>query len=75
MMCPSAFLPSWTQADRDGHANERVRGTDLKGLRSLRGALGDRFIAGIAFSTGARSYNYEDRIYVMPLDRLWRPIP
>lgn len=56
-------------------ANERVRGSDLKGLRTLRGALGNRFIAGIALSTGARSYNYEDRIYVMPVDRLWHPIP
>ena len=56
-------------------ANERVSGGDLKGLRTLRDALGDRFIAGVAFSAGARSYNYEDRIYVMPVDRLWRPIP
>lgn len=56
-------------------ANERVPGDDLKGLRTLRDALGERFIAGIALSTGTRSYNYEDRIYVMPVDRLWRPIP
>ncbi len=55
-------------------ANERVSGSDLKGLRALRGALGDRFIAGVAFSTGARSYSYDDRLYVMPVDRLWRPI-
>ncbi len=56
-------------------ANERVSGADLKGLRTLRNILGERFIAGVAFSTGARSYNYEDRIYVMPVDRLWRPVP
>jgi len=55
-------------------ANERVSGTDLKGLRKLRNALGDRFIAGVAFSTGLRSYTFEDRLHVMPLDRLWRPI-
>jgi uncharacterized protein len=56
-------------------ANERVAGQDLKGLRTLRDILGDRFIAGIAFSTGTRSYSYEDRVYVMPVDRLWRPVP
>lgn len=56
-------------------ANERVSGGDLKGLRTLRNVLRGRFIAGVAFSTGARSYNDEDRIYVMPIDRLWRPVP
>lgn len=56
-------------------ANERVSGSDLKGMRALRGTLGDRFIAGVAFSTGARSYTFEDRIHVMPVDRLWRTIP
>ena len=55
-------------------ANERVPGGDLNGLRKLRDALGERFIAGVAFSTGARSYTYEDRLHVMPIDRLWKPI-
>ncbi|NQW73405.1 MAG: DUF4143 domain-containing protein [Actinobacteria bacterium] len=54
-------------------ANERVPGSDLKGLRKLREALGDNFVAGVALSTGARSYTYEDRLHVMPIDRLWRP--
>lgn len=55
-------------------ANQRIPGSDFRGLRSLRDKLGDKFIAGVAFYTGARSYNYEDRLYVMPLDRLWRPV-
>jgi uncharacterized protein len=55
-------------------ANERVAGTDLKGLRKLRDALDDRFIAGVALSTGLRSFTYEDRIHVMPVDRLWTPV-
>jgi predicted AAA+ superfamily ATPase len=54
-------------------ANERVAGADLKGLRTLRDALGDRFIAGVALSTGLRSFTYEDRIHIMPIDRLWTP--
>lgn len=53
-------------------AGERVPGKDLNGLRKLREALGSRFIAGVAVSTGPRSYTYEDRIHVMPIDRLWR---
>lgn len=52
-------------------ANERVTGADLKGLRRLREALGDRLIAGVALSTGQRSFTYEDRIHIMPVDRLW----
>lgn len=55
-------------------ANERVAGSDFKGLRKLREALGSRFIAGIALSTGPRSYTYEDRLHVLPVDRLWRPV-
>ena len=50
---------------------ERVRGNDLKGMRKLREAIGDRFLAGVALSMGPRSYTYEDRLHVMPLDRLW----
>ncbi|MDR5699215.1 ATP-binding protein [Agromyces aerolatus] len=53
-------------------AAERVAGRDFKALRLLRDALGSRFIAGIALSTGRRSYSYEDRLHVMPIDRLWR---
>jgi predicted AAA+ superfamily ATPase len=54
-------------------ANERVAGADLKGLRTLRDTLGERFIAGVALSTGQRSFTYEDRIHIMPVDRLWTP--
>lgn len=55
-------------------AAQRVSGADLGGLRKLRDALGDRFAAGMAFSTGSRSYTCEDRLHVLPVDRLWRPI-
>ena len=52
-------------------ASERIPGKDFTGLRKLRKALGDRFVAGIALSTGTRSYTYEERLHVMPVDRLW----
>lgn len=55
-------------------ANERVAGKDLNGLRKLRDALGDRFTAGAVLSTGSRSYTFEDRLHVLPIDRLWRTI-
>jgi hypothetical protein len=55
-------------------ANERVFGADLKGLRVLRDALGDRLTAGVALSTGLRSFTYEDRIHIVPIDRLWTQI-
>ncbi len=55
-------------------ASERVPGKELGGLKKLRDALGPRFIAGVALSTGPRSYTFEDRIHVMPVERLWRPV-
>ena len=55
-------------------AHQRVSRSDLKGCRKLRDTLGDRFVAGVALSTGTRSYTFEDRIHVMPVDRLWRPV-
>lgn len=55
-------------------AGDRVTGTDLRGLRTLRDALGERFIAGVVLRTGPRSYTYEDRLHVLPIDRLWRTI-
>jgi predicted AAA+ superfamily ATPase len=54
-------------------ANERVTGSDFKGLRKLRDALGDRLIAGVALSAGPRSYTLEDRLHVLPIDSLWTP--
>lgn len=55
-------------------ANERVTGNDLKGFRKLRESLGDRLPAGVALSTGLRSYTYEDRLHIMPVDRLWTTV-
>lgn len=56
-------------------ANQRIAGKDLRGLVKLRDLLGDRFVAGVAFSTGERSYTTdEDRIHVLPVDRLWQPV-
>lgn len=55
-------------------AAERVSGRNLSGMRKLRNALGARFVAGVVLSTGPRSYTYDDRLHVLPLDRLWTPV-
>ncbi|MDU7486055.1 MAG: ATP-binding protein [Cutibacterium avidum] len=56
-------------------ASERAPGKDFRGLAQLRDLLGARFIGGIVLTTGSRSYTYEDRLHVMPIDRLWTPVP
>jgi predicted AAA+ superfamily ATPase len=55
-------------------ANERAVASDLRGLTQLRDALGPRFRAGVVLTTGRRSYTYDDRLHVMPIDRLWQPV-
>jgi predicted AAA+ superfamily ATPase len=55
-------------------AAARVPGNDMRSLRKLRDAVGDAFLAGVALYTGDRSYVYEDRLCVLPVDRIWNPI-
>lgn len=50
----------------------RVTNNDFRGLRQLREITGGAFIAGAVLYTGARSYTYDDRLHVLPIDRLWR---
>jgi len=52
-------------------SGSRVPGDQLKPLTKLRDAVGPNFRAGYALYLGERSYTFEDRIHVMPLDRLW----
>ena len=44
---------------------------DLTGLRLLRELLGDQFRAGFILNIGKFAGRLEDRIYVLPIDRLW----
>lgn len=55
-------------------AGDRAPGAAFRGLRQLRDALGGRFLAGIMLTTGSRSYTYEDKLHVLPIDRLWHPV-
>jgi hypothetical protein len=52
-------------------ATGRVPASEFGPLRKLRGALGEAFIAGVVLYTGTSSYRLEDRLYAMPIDRLW----
>lgn len=52
-------------------AGSRVRASDLAGLRRLRDKLGGRFVAGVVLYLGQHAYTSEDRIHVLPVDRLW----
>lgn len=52
----------------------QVSGPDMRHLCKLRNALGERFLAGVALYTGTRAYRFEDRLHVMPIDRIWTPI-
>lgn len=49
----------------------RVEDRDFRGLRLLRDKLGSDFVGGVMLYLGPRSYIMEDRLYVLPLDRLW----
>jgi uncharacterized protein len=53
-------------------AGARVLGRDMRSLIKLRDALGERLLAGIVLCTGTRAYRFDDRLHVMPIDRLWR---
>ena len=52
-------------------ATGRVPAPEFRPLRKLRSALGEAFQAGIVLYTGTHSYKLDDRLYAMPIDRLW----
>lgn len=51
----------------------RVPGSQYRHLRKLRDSHGTHFVAGVVLYLGNRSYGFEDRLYAMPVDRLWTP--
>ena len=52
-------------------ASQRVSGNEMAPLRLLRDTAGEQFRAGYTFFLGQRSYTFEDRLHVLPVDRLW----
>lgn len=55
-------------------AATRVDSASMRHLSKLRDELGERFLAGVTLYTGTRSYQYEEDMLVMPIDRLWTPL-
>jgi predicted AAA+ superfamily ATPase len=52
-------------------AGRDVDQKSLRGLTTLRDALGEQFRAGFLLNTGTEAYAIDDRIYICPIDRLW----
>jgi len=52
-------------------AGDHVKRSQLSPLVALRERLGASFAAGIAFYLGATGYEADDRIHVLPVERLW----
>ncbi len=44
---------------------------DFRGLRLLRTMTGERFIGGVVINLGRHAYTADDRMHVIPADRLW----
>ena len=56
-------------------ASRQVHRKDASGLVALRDTLGDRFHAGFVLTTGDSAYRHDDKIFVVPIDRLWQAAP
>lgn len=52
-------------------AASTVNDGDFRGLRLLREKLGSTFVGGVLINLGQRAYTYDNRLHVVPLDRLW----
>lgn len=52
-------------------ASSTVRPSDFKGLRKLRDAAKDRFVAGVILYDGESSVSFGDGLYAVPIRALW----
>lgn len=50
----------------------RTQPGDFRALKLLREKLGSEFAGGAVLYLGAQAFQYEDRLYAVPIDRLWR---
>ncbi|MEO5823111.1 MAG: ATP-binding protein [Vicinamibacteraceae bacterium] len=48
-----------------------VTDADFRGLRKLRDAAGDHFVAGAVLYDGRATINYGDNLFAVPVRRLW----
>jgi uncharacterized protein len=52
-------------------ASATARSSDVKGLRQLQAAIGDRFLRGIVLYDHDRITPFDERIVAMPISTLW----
>lgn len=52
-------------------AGSLVSRSEVGPMLKLRKRLGREFLGGVILHPGTRAYKYEDRIHVIPIDRLW----
>lgn len=57
----------------DVKASTRAQPSDARALELLRDKLGSAFTAGVVLYPGAQSFQAGDRIFVLPIDQLWKP--
>ncbi|PZS07049.1 MAG: ATP-binding protein [Acidimicrobiales bacterium] len=55
----------------EAKSTDSVDFKDFKGLSALRDALGESFIHGFVFYTGARPLSFGDRLTALPISALW----
>jgi len=48
-----------------------VRSEDFKGLKALRGTLGEKLSIGIIFYLGNHTIKFDERLFALPLSSLW----
>ncbi len=53
-------------------ASGHLTAAATRGLVHLRDRLGDRFVAGLVLNTGRHTQQIGDRLWVAPVDQLWR---
>jgi len=53
-------------------AGEATSSSSFRGLRKLRDALGERFLGGVVLHLGRYGRCHAERLYALPVDRLWR---
>jgi predicted AAA+ superfamily ATPase len=52
-------------------ASGAVQQRDARHLKTLRTALGDRFLRGVVLHTGPYAYELDDRIWALPIASFW----
>jgi predicted AAA+ superfamily ATPase len=54
-------------------ASTLIQPSDFRALELLRAKLGSTFTAGVVLYPGTQSFQAGDRIFALPIDKLWQP--